>query len=217
MKSLYFLALTIGLIFISCGGNKEKADEAAATDVSTSADTNASTSYYIDVHNLEPGKVTFADVEAAHKKDLETQGKHGVEFLKFWVDEGKGQVYCLSKANNEEAVRTTHKEAHGLVPGEVYKVSEGIAAAAAGNKQLYIDVHYMGPGKVAAKDVADAHEKDLATQGKHGVNFINYWVDEEKGVIMCLAEAPDSNAVKATHKEAHGLVPAYVLQVKEGE
>lgn len=215
MKSLYFLALAIGLTFMACG-NKEKAGDTAATDVSA-ANSNATTSYYIDVHQLEPGKVTFADVEAAHKKDLETQGKHGVEFLKFWVDESKGQVYCLSKAPNMEAVTTTHKEAHGLIPGEVYKVSEGKEAAAMGNKPLFIDVHYMGAGKVKAEDVVGAHEKDLAIQGKHGVSFLNYWVDEEKGVIMCLAEAPDSNAVKATHKEAHGLTPAYVLQVKEGK
>jgi hypothetical protein len=75
----------------------------------------------------------------------------------------------------------------------------------------------MGPGKVTAADVAAAHEKDLAVQGKHGVNFINYWVDEKAGVIMCLAEAADSNAVKKAHEEAHGLVPAFVLQVKEGK
>lgn len=34
---------------------------------------------------------------------------------------------------------------------------------------------------------------------------------------MCLSEAPDSNAVKKAHKEAHGLMPAYVLKVKQGE
>ncbi len=45
----------------------------------------------------------------------------------------------------------------------------------------------------------------------HGVNFINYCVDEKKGVIMCLSEASHSTAVKNAHKEAHGLVPSYVL------
>jgi phenolic acid decarboxylase len=75
----------------------------------------------------------------------------------------------------------------------------------------------MGAGKAAVKDVADAHEKDLGAQSKHGVNFINYWVDEKKGVIMCLSETSDSNAVKQTHKEAHGLMPAYVMKVKQGQ
>ncbi|RTL59374.1 MAG: DUF4242 domain-containing protein [Sphingobacteriales bacterium] len=86
-----------------------------------------------------------------------------------------------------------------------------------GNKNLYIDVHQLGAGKVTAKDVAGAHEKDLAVEKKHDVNFINYWVDEKQGVVMCLSEAPDSNAVKATHKQAHGLLPVYVLQVKQGQ
>jgi hypothetical protein len=29
-------------------------------------------------------------------------------------------------------------------------------------------------------------------QPKYGVNFINYWVDEKNGVVMCLSEAADS-------------------------
>ena len=80
-----------------------------------------------------------------------------------------------------------------------------------------MDVHHMGAGKVTAKDVAGAHDKDLAVQHKHGVNFVNYWVDEKEGVIMCLSEAADSNAVKKAHQEAHGLLPAYVMQVKQGQ
>jgi len=49
------------------------------------------------------------------------------------------------------------------------------------------------------------------------VNFINYWVDEKAGVVMCLSEAADSNAIIATHKEAHGLIPVEILRVKQGE
>jgi hypothetical protein len=45
----------------------------------------------------------------------------------------------------------------------------------------------MGPGKVTAKDVADAHTKDLAVQDKYGVNSTNYWVDEKKELsCVCL-------------------------------
>ena len=33
---------------------------------------------------------------------------------------------------------------------------------------------------------------------------------------MCLAQAKDSNALIQTHKEAHGLLPARVSKVKEG-
>ena len=84
-------------------------------------------------------------------------------------------------------------------------------------KNLYIDVHQLTLGKVKFEDVAAAHEKDLAVQGKYGVNFINYWVDEKAGVVMCLSEAADSTAIVKTHKEAHGLVPVEVLKVKQGQ
>ncbi|MGE5106202.1 MAG: DUF4242 domain-containing protein, partial [Sphingobacteriales bacterium] len=50
---------------------------------------------YLDVHQLEPGKVKYKDVAEAHKKDLAVEKKYGAEFLKYWVDEDKGMVYCL--------------------------------------------------------------------------------------------------------------------------
>ena len=84
-------------------------------------------------------------------------------------------------------------------------------------KHLFIDVHQLEPGKVKYEAVAEAHKKDLAVQNKYGVNFINYWVDEKTGVVMCLSEAKDSKSIKATHKEAHGLIPSYILKVKQGD
>src|ERR1044071_5407476 len=71
-------------------------------------------SLFIDVHDLPPGKVSFADVMAAHQKDLATENKYDVSFLKFWIDEQKGKVYCLSSAKDSQAVVKTHAEAHGL-------------------------------------------------------------------------------------------------------
>lgn len=209
------LAITLVFLFSSCAEHKEEAKSEPAAP--PPADSTVSTSFYIDVHDLEPGKVSFDAVKDAHAKDLATQGKYNVNFVKYWVDEAKGKVYCLSKAQDENAITNTHKEAHGLLPSSIYKVSEGTEAAMLGNKNIYLDVHELGPGKVNAKDVAGAHEKDLAAQGKNGVNFINYWVDEKKGTVMCLSEAADSNAVKKTHQEAHGLLPAYVLTVKQGQ
>jgi hypothetical protein len=172
---------------------------------------------YIDVHNLEPGKVTFDAVMDAHRKDLATQGKYGVQFHKFWVDEEKGKVYCLSSAANAEAVSNTHKEAHGLLPISVHQVRDGVEDPAVGNKQYFLDVHQLGAGKVTAGDVADAHKKDLAVQAKHGVNFVNYWVDEKEGLVLCLSQASEASKVVETHKEAHGLIPAFTLKVKQGE
>lgn len=171
---------------------------------------------FIDVHKLGPGKVKYEDVAAAHAKDLAVEGKYGVDFMKYWVDEDKGLVYCLSSARDTASIRKTHAEAHGLLPQDYYLVTDGQEAALKGQKNLYLDIHELGAGHVTAKDVAGAHQKDLAVQPKYGVNFINYWVDEKNGVVMCLSEAADSTSIIKTHKEAHGLVPSSVLKVKQG-
>ncbi len=84
-------------------------------------------------------------------------------------------------------------------------------------KNFYLDVHELGAGKVTAKDVAAAHQKDLAVEHKYGVNFINYWVNEKDGIVVCLSQAPDSTAIINTHREAHGLIPAYVVKVDPGQ
>ena len=181
------------------------------------SDKQPSKNMYIDVHHLGAGKVTAKDVEEAHKKDLAIQKKYGVTILKYWFDEAKGDVYCLSNSDNTESIRKTHAEAHGLLPGEFYQVTEGQEAVMNGKNNLYLDVHQLGEGKVTAADVAGAHQKDLAVQGKYGVNLINYWVDEKTGTVMCLAQAPDSTALINTHKEAHGLVPIKVVKVKQGQ
>jgi hypothetical protein len=79
---------------------------------------------YMDVHNMEGG-VSASDVAEAHRKDLEKQGEHGVNYKSYWVDEQQGKVFCLVEAPNAEAAHTVHREAHGLVADEIYEVSEG--------------------------------------------------------------------------------------------
>jgi hypothetical protein len=81
---------------------------------------------------------------------------------------------------------------------------------------LYMDVHNMG-GPVTVDDVAKAHAADLQTQGKHGVDYLRYWVSEEQGKIFCLVEAPDAEAAACVHREAHGLVADEVYPVAEGK
>jgi hypothetical protein len=171
---------------------------------------------FIDVHYLGAGKVTYEAVAEAHAKDLATEGKYGVKFLKYWVDTARGAVYCLSSASDTASIVQTHAMAHGLLPDHVYPVTAGTQAIANGGKNLYLDLHEFGPGNVKAEDVAGAHVKDLAVQKKYGVNFINYWVDEKEGVVMCLAEGPNADALIKTHKEAHGLLPKSVEEVKQG-
>jgi len=79
---------------------------------------------------------------------------------------------------------------------------------------LFMDVHTV-EGGVSASDVAAAHEKDLATQGPHGVSYQRYWVDEVAGKVFCLVEAPSAEAANTVHREAHGLVADEIYPVSE--
>ncbi len=81
-------------------------------------------SLFMDVHNVEGG-VSVEDVAGAHMKDLETQQKYGVSYLRYWVNEEAGKIFCLVEADNAEDANTVHREAHGLVADEIYPVSEG--------------------------------------------------------------------------------------------
>lgn len=79
---------------------------------------------FMDVHTLDGG-VAVADVAKAHMADLQTQAAHDVQYLRYWVDEGAGKIFCLVDAPSPDAANTVHREAHGLVADEIYAVQEG--------------------------------------------------------------------------------------------
>jgi hypothetical protein len=69
---------------------------------------------------------------------------------------------------------------------------------------------------LTAETVADAHKKDLAVQGKYGVDYIQSRDDEGTGEVFCLVHAPSREAAAAAHREAHGAVADRIIGVKEG-
>lgn len=79
-------------------------------------------SLFMDVH-ADLGDATAEDVAAAHLRDIEVQGKHGVEFLTYWLNSPDGSAYCLVDAPNQAAAIACHKEAHGLIPHNMIEVS----------------------------------------------------------------------------------------------
>lgn len=81
-------------------------------------------SLFMDVHTMG-GAIGLADVEQAHQADLRVQGEHGVDYLHYWVDEVNGKIFCLVEAPSADAAATVHRDAHGLVAGEIYPVAEG--------------------------------------------------------------------------------------------
>src|ERR1700746_1295756 len=77
----------------------------------------------------------------------------------------------------------------------------------------YMDIHDI-PGGVTAEEVAKAHAQDVRVQSKYGVSYHRYWVNEKEGKIFCLCHAPNAEAAKQVHREAHGMVAEKVIQVE---
>ena len=79
----------------------------------------------MDIHEL--GNVTVDEVAKAHVADLEAQEKYGVQYLKYWVNESCGKVFCLVDAPNPEAANRCHREAHGLVAQKIIELQPELA------------------------------------------------------------------------------------------
>ena len=80
---------------------------------------------YMDVHKHVEG-LTPEGVADAHRRELEVQNEHGVNYIKYWFNEDSGTVFCLVDAPNKEAADAVHRKAHGLVADEIVEVREGI-------------------------------------------------------------------------------------------
>jgi AraC-like DNA-binding protein len=74
-----------------------------------------------------------------------------------------------------------------------------------------MDLHIV-PG-VTPTQVAEAHIKDVEIQEKYCCKTMTYWLDEDKGCVFCLIEAPDQDSVVSMHEKAHGLIPHEIIQV----
>ena len=57
---------------------------------------------YMDVHTLD-GEVTVDDVAKAHMADLQIQSKYDVRYLRYWVDEKAGKIFCLVESPSPDA------------------------------------------------------------------------------------------------------------------
>ena len=78
---------------------------------------------YMDYHDRIRA-VTPEAMAALCQRDREVQDKHGVKYLKSWVNAEHGRMFCLVEAPSKEAAYAVHLEAHGILPNEIYEVSE---------------------------------------------------------------------------------------------
>jgi hypothetical protein len=78
----------------------------------------------MDIHQIDGG-VAMEDVAKAHLADLQTQDAFDVRYLRYWVDEPGGRVFCLVEAPSAEAAASVYRESHALVADHIYQVQEG--------------------------------------------------------------------------------------------
>jgi hypothetical protein len=80
---------------------------------------------FMDVHEHLPEGATAADVADAHAADLQVQDDYRVNYLKYWVDDAAGKVFCLVEAPDADSAARVHRQAHGLVADRIFPVKEG--------------------------------------------------------------------------------------------
>ncbi|MDX1659988.1 MAG: DUF4242 domain-containing protein [Nitriliruptorales bacterium] len=78
---------------------------------------------FMDVHKLD--SIDPDALAGAHERDLEVQGKYGVDYQEYWYSQEPGRVFCLVEAPDAEAANKVHEEAHGLVADEIIEVQPG--------------------------------------------------------------------------------------------
>jgi class 3 adenylate cyclase len=108
---------------------------------------------YIDIHDITG--LSPADIAKAHERDLHAQGQHGVDYVKYWVNQKQGKLYCLCHAPNAEAADRVHREAHGFRATRILEVTDDIADAFMGEAPTDMAGAALVPG---------SHEHDPGTR-----------------------------------------------------
>src|SRR3954465_16058451 len=76
---------------------------------------------------------------------------------------------------------------------------------------LYLDIHDVGD--TTAEEIAKIHLADVKVQGKYNVEYRKYWMNEDRGKVFCLVEAPNAEAACRVHREAHGCMAEKIIEV----
>jgi class 3 adenylate cyclase len=112
---------------------------------------------YMDIHEIRGG-VSAEDVAKAHAQDVKVEGKYGVHYHKYWINEKTGKIFCLCEAPNAEAAMQVHREAHGLMAEKIIQVEPDVADLFLGSSQVNEAGAVVMPGTGA-----DAHDPGIRT------------------------------------------------------
>ena len=102
---------------------------------------------YVDIHDVHGS--TPEEIARLHAADLETQGKYGVEYRKYWMNEKSGKVFCLVHAPDAESACRVHREAHGHVAEKIIEVDPDVADGFFGGGEINAAGAALIPGGLA--------------------------------------------------------------------
>ena len=85
---------------------------------------------FIDIHDV--ADATPETIAAAHQKDVAIQDAYGVNYVKYWLNQSGGKLFCLCTAPNAEAAERVHRHAHGLAAERIIEVDPDLAESMLG-------------------------------------------------------------------------------------
>lgn len=78
----------------------------------------------------------------------------------------------------------------------------------------FMDVHH-GMHGITPEALQAAHQADVDIQGEEGVEFQRAWGDPDSGMVWCVSEAPDADAVRRIHERTgHPATEVYPVPVE---
>jgi Protein of unknown function (DUF4242) len=78
----------------------------------------------------------------------------------------------------------------------------------------FMDVH-RGMVGITPEQLMEAHQADLDIQGDESVDFKQAWADPTTGMVFCLSEGPNADAVRRIHERTgHPADEVYEVSVK---
>lgn len=101
---------------------------------------------FMDIH-VGQG-LTAEDVAMAHQLDLQIQGDFNCQCLTYWVDEKRGNAFCLVDAPSKEMVYELHRNSHKQLPDEIIEVDRRVVKAFLGRIHDPEIVDYMVDQKI---------------------------------------------------------------------
>jgi class 3 adenylate cyclase len=86
---------------------------------------------YVDIHDL--AGATLDQIAHAHAADMAVQDKHGVNYVKYWVNEKTGKVFCMCSAPSAEAAERVHVESSGMRAERIIEVDQDLLESLMGD------------------------------------------------------------------------------------